>query len=29
VEKLKKSREEITKRADFIIPGYGPIFSAK
>lgn len=29
VEKLKKSREEIIKRADFIIPGHGPMFSTK
>jgi glyoxylase-like metal-dependent hydrolase (beta-lactamase superfamily II) len=29
VEKLKKSREEVIKRADLIVPGHGPIFSAK
>ena len=29
VEKLKKSREEVIKRADYIIPGHGSMFSAK
>ena len=29
IEKLKKSREEVIKRADFIIPGHGPQFAAK
>lgn len=29
VEQLKTSREEIEKRADYIIPGHGPLFSTR